>query len=322
MSAERSLLAYLTPLITDRVEDAAVEALGYILSQSPASLRALNETLQMGTVEVTSAYRVRTQVSGEDGSRPDLVGFDDEGEERLLIEAKFWAGLTDNQPNVYLDRLPASGPSALLFIAPEARLESLWGELTKRVDVSGIELIHGTSTHGMRTVRIDGCGRHLMLTSWSLLLSRMLSNAGTAGESSVEMDIHQLQGLVERMDEDAFLPLRSEELGPEVPHRILNIRRLVDDVTERGCQSSWMTTDGLRVVPQVCGYGRYIQLFDVIIWFGIHFDLWAPPCGCGPMTMMSPGLKKSARSWICRTTYISFRLICRWGSNTKQSLLR
>ena len=37
------------------------------------------------------------------------------------MEAKFWAGLTENQPNACLARLPLDERSAvLLFVAPEA----------------------------------------------------------------------------------------------------------------------------------------------------------------------------------------------------------
>ena len=49
----------------------------------------------------------------------------------MLIEAKFRAGLTDNQPMAYLKRLPANTPSALLFVAPAARLTTLWNELRR-----------------------------------------------------------------------------------------------------------------------------------------------------------------------------------------------
>ena len=50
-------------------------------------------------------------------TRPDLVGLDRTmGKECVLIEAKFWAGLTDRQPKAYLDRLDPG--KALLFVAP------------------------------------------------------------------------------------------------------------------------------------------------------------------------------------------------------------
>lgn len=46
--------------------------------------------------------------------------------ERLLVELKFWAGLTDNQPVAYLKKLPTDCHSALLEVAPARRIESLW----------------------------------------------------------------------------------------------------------------------------------------------------------------------------------------------------
>ena len=42
MAESDTLLANLIPRITNRVEDVAVEALGYILGESKASLAALN----------------------------------------------------------------------------------------------------------------------------------------------------------------------------------------------------------------------------------------------------------------------------------------
>ena len=55
---------------------------------------------------------METQVTASDGSRPDLVCFDAGNEKRIIVEAKFWAGLMDNQPNAYLEQLPESGRSA------------------------------------------------------------------------------------------------------------------------------------------------------------------------------------------------------------------
>jgi len=45
-------------------------------------------------------------------------------------------------------------------------------------------------------------------------------------------DIAQLQGLCERMDEEAFLPLRSEELTGQGAARVLQYCQLADRVTD------------------------------------------------------------------------------------------
>ena len=61
--------------------------------------------------------RVPTGVIGNrKDERLDLVVFDKRGSERVLIEVKFWAGLTSKQPEEYLERLPRNGdPAVLLF---------------------------------------------------------------------------------------------------------------------------------------------------------------------------------------------------------------
>ena len=170
MTENWSLLAHLIPQVTNRIEDTAVEALGFILKESKASLAALNSLVWTGGAVRPEIVRVQTQVSGEEGTRPDLVGFDAEGKERLLIEAKFWAGLTENQPNAYLDRLPDDGPAALLFVAPETRIPALWPELEHRV---GKKLESADSGDGIRSAIVDGADKRLLTVSWARLLSRM-----------------------------------------------------------------------------------------------------------------------------------------------------
>ena len=114
-----------------------------------------------------------------------------------------------------------------------------------------------------------------MLTSWTTLLDGMASRASTAGESHTESDIRQLRGLAEQMDEDAFLPLRPDELGPEFPRRVLHLQRLIEDATSRLRDAGVVDTAGRNVAAQTQGYGRYMRLAGAEVWFGVRFDLWA-----------------------------------------------
>ena len=257
-------------------ENAAVEALAHILSESKAARHALSELLRSAGAMVDQVTRVRTQATGKDNERPDLVGFDEHDRECVLVEAKFWAGLTANQPLTYLERLPESDPSALLFVAPAARIESLWTELSQRVSesTSGIQLESIKETPTFRSAAVGG-SRRLMLTSWKNLLDRIAAQAAADADSHTETDIRQLRGLAVRQDAEAFLPLRPEELGPEFPRRLLGLRKLIDDATERGVRAGWADTKGLRVTPQEWGYGRYLRLGGEQTWFGLDFDDWA-----------------------------------------------
>ena len=141
----KPLLAKLAPMFGSQTENLAVEALGHILSGSEPARRALSLLLQSGGADVGHIAQVRTQATGDDGARPDLVGSDQDDKERVLIEAKFWAPLTGNQPAGYLRRLAeprARKPCALLFVAPEMRMGSLWAELRRQVatQASGLAL--------------------------------------------------------------------------------------------------------------------------------------------------------------------------------------
>ncbi len=203
-----TLLAYLVPKLTNEVEDAATEALAYILNKSAASKGAL-----AGLVGVDRAglVRVSTQELADDQSRPDLVCFDASNEKRIIVEAKFWAGLTDNQPGSYIQQLPESGRSTLLFIAPDVRINTLWATIKAKAGKGGIQLEPVDSPARVPTAKVSGTERHLMPVSWDNLLGGMLV---VAEDADIRAEIAQLHGLAQSQDKDAFLPLHSEELAP------------------------------------------------------------------------------------------------------------
>lgn len=259
-----TLLARLAWKLSSRHEDIAVEALGFIL-KSDSTLRAIEGVLEDGGADVGKITRIQTQVSGDGETRPDLVGFDQHDVECVLIEAKFWAGLTANQPNAYLDRL-APG-KALLFVAPESRLESLWAELRRLAGVEGWR----RDTDKVKSALTDE-HKHLMLISWTQLLERL----GSASDSTSRDEILQLRGLTERADDElGFPPLRPEELAPDTPRRMLSLRRLIDDSTTRAVEQGYADTKGLSVTPRPRGYGRYLSLGGAGAWFGVGFDWWS-----------------------------------------------
>ena len=203
---------------TLQIEAIATEALGYILSRSEAGRSALRGTIQTVGVDVGPIARVQTEVVGKKMERIDLSAFNEANEERVLIEVKFWAELTGNQPCEYLARLPNDDkPSVLLFVTPEIRLATFWSEILRRAREGGFVLGRILESGSLRAVPISGSRRWLMLTSWRALLGSMSSRASVDGESSAERDILQLNALCEREDTEAFQPLRGGELSLEFP---------------------------------------------------------------------------------------------------------
>jgi len=188
MSTETTLFAHIVlDKLQGQIENVAVEALGYILSRSPEARNALVETLRDGGVCINSIVRMETQVSGETGARPDLVGYDEDDVERVLIEAKFWAPLTEKQPNEYLRQLTEDRSSALLFLAPVTRLELLWPELCELADKE-FTLCKTTQKRELRATTVSCGKRRLILTSWTVVACRGVGHTGAMWETSPHPD--------------------------------------------------------------------------------------------------------------------------------------
>ena len=271
-----TMFAHIVSRLTNRTEDVAVEALGFILSRSEAARRALRDLLQLEGLDVGELTGAKTQVSDETRARPDLVVLGRNRKERVLIEAKFWASLTENQPNAYLARLPLDEhPSVLLFVAPEARVETLWSELHRLVERPfNWQSIDAPRDTDIKCAMVDEGGRFLMLVSWRAVLKRMLSFAMSSGDS-IEADIRQMYALCEQQDQEAFLPLKPHELAPEIPRRMLQFNKLVDDVVDLARARNIINTAGLNVTPRPHGYGRYLRLGskDADVWAGGWFGI-------------------------------------------------
>ena len=292
MTANRSLLAHLSRRLSGQTEDLAVESLGHILSTSAASRQALTDVLGNCGVEIGGISRVETQSTGGGGERPDLAGFDGDGRERLLIEAKFWAGLTGNQPVAYLDRLPPDSPSALLVVAPSLRIDTLWAELRRRVrDAKGIDLGDGQPGTELRHAPVgvsrrvilpaptalslgDG-NRQLILTSWRNLLGNMEAQANAAGDVPTLNNLQQLQGLAELEDTEAFLPLRPEQLSAEFPRLLPHLISLTNDTVARLREEGLAYTSGYRRTADDNRIVQYVTFCGVgNTQLGINYAAW------------------------------------------------
>ncbi len=277
MSNETTLFAHIAPWLTDRIEDVAVEALGYIMSNSEAARTALSNAVKDGGIEVGSINRVETWEIGDEGAIPDLVCFDEDDSQNLLIEAKFWAELTKNQPNQYIKQLQEKRQdrsAVLLFVAPRARLELLWPELCDRARKE-FKVCTISDSGLVRSASVESDLHHLQLISWADLLESMGKAACGVEDNIAAADIRQLRGLTNRVDGGTYLPIRPEELSSESANHMLDLAQLVDDATNHAKQNSWINTAGLKATPQRRGYGRYVSIGGVGTWFGIHTEGWA-----------------------------------------------
>lgn len=173
-------------------ENLATEALAYVLKTSPAARQALDRYASGLAGRELDLVRFETQASNDDQSRPDLIGQTVGGERRLLMEVKFWAGLTEAQPVGYLASMTTAG--VLLFVAPAARLQPLWRELLRRVDDAAYDM-GPEPDRSTETFKV-GVGDHILaLTSWRTLLGSIDADAQAARDAGAGADLRQLSDL-------------------------------------------------------------------------------------------------------------------------------
>lgn len=251
-------------------ENLATEALGFILNNSASASAAFSAFVRAGGIECDESMRFETQRSGADDSRPDMKCIGGSGQLQILVENKFWAGLTDNQPVTYLKGLSSSTPGAVLFVVPEARLSLVWNEIVFRCNESGLRTGALSQHPTITTTTIEGA-KILAITSWRSVLGALSIATSAQLDTKAQGNIAQLQGLCEAMDNDAFLPLRGDELtNLEIPRRILDYRNLIFGIVDEAKKQGFCNPKGARVE----GSGMYIRVGNYQLWLGLDSTAW------------------------------------------------
>lgn len=272
----QSMFGHLAAKFSAHPENLATESLNYILNRSTATRRAFIKVLahQSGTT-LSDDLTFQTQQGGDDAAIPDLVGFDSAGRPNIIAEAKFWAGLTDAQPVTYLGRLRQQGGNLLIFVAPSRRFSTLWPELLRRCNAKGIALKTHERVSGEFLTASTEDGRVLALTSWRSLLAFLRSAAEAAQEVTTASDIGQLAGFCQHEDEEAFLPMRAQELGSAIGQRIVQFCSIVDDVTNLAVEKAGASLKGLRATAAAGWYGRYFSMDEYGFLLSVDANRWS-----------------------------------------------
>ena len=263
-----SLLAHLYSHIKGSQEDVATLSLQYIVSSSPALNREFTRILEKALQGSTGKeLRYVCQSVGENKERPDIAGIDSNGKEQILCEAKFYAGLTENQPNGYLNRLIKAGGFGLVFICPSARKVTLWSKILELCQDRAVESVDEFC------VIVDGI--HMSVLTWGAIIDSLRQVASSEAPVTLQ-DIHQLDGFCKLMDDEAFIPFSTEDFGPINAIREERHYQVVDAIFDRliADKSLHANAKSLRATPYRNGYVRYIRVLDFSL--AIHYDrrLW------------------------------------------------
>lgn len=280
------VLAYLSSRFARSEEDCATEALTFLLRGCPEARKALRDYVGRSfNVELSPYLNYQSQVTDVETGRPDVVGTDQAGDEQLIIEAKFWAGLTEKQPGGYVTRLGAGKPAMVLVVAPATRLLTLWPELLANLAAYSGEPVQPTGHQPGRYDLLLPSGHVLALRSWREVLGELDDRLRTAGLSDWLADLAQLRGLTERMDQPDFLPLRPQDLDMRIARQIRSLYPLVRRfVGEFGSSDPLLRgADKHSYNPRpYFGWWLKSKACGVEIWVGLYFDAWATH-GCSPL---------------------------------------
>ncbi len=268
-----SLLAHLYSRIKGSQEDVETMSLQYILSSSEKLNEAFNRFISDSlkfNIDLDISYTC--QSVGENSERPDISGTDKSGKEVVLCEMKFYAGLTENQPNGYLDRLIKEDGKALVFVCPEQRKVSLWSKVKDLCEKNGREL----SEESDFRVTVDGIA--MTVVSWAQI-NEMLRKVASASAVEALPDIAQLEGFCNMMDSSAFIPFSSEDFGPEYARREERHFQVIDRLfdTILACKEIKASRDKLKAAASREGYARYLKINDFTFGLLYNRPAWISP---------------------------------------------
>ena len=240
MAEAKSLLSLIARGYAAGREDAATEALRFILSRSASARDEFAKFLgDNGEPLPIAGFRTQQLVNG---AYPDMACFDGNGNHVAFVESKFWASLTHRQPVNYWEALPDLRSATLLILAPAYRVAgrdegSLWDILMQRLHSANhdLSLVDGQNRDDLVTATSEDGQRRLMLTSWSVLLDRLAEAAKKDEDDQASFEVAELRGLARDAIND------EDPVGPDA-----NLKQLIAEAVTKVKASGWANTDGLR----------------------------------------------------------------------------
>ena len=287
----QSLLGQFYTRIKGSQEDIASEGLTYILSKSRAARVTLQRIIEIECGLVLPDITYVSQNIGLKLERPDISGSDTNGSERIIIEAKFWASLTDNQPVEYLNRLPKE--SVLLFICPNLRVRPIFGEVLKRLTSAGLEYKSESEGHIISLPN----EKSIVIKKWDEILGAVKISLSKENDPTLVSDINQIIGFCNTIDNEAFLPISSDDLSPRIARRINSYCDLIDKVTEELKKRGVADTDGLRATGQKYGYSRFFKIRSFGIGLNVKFESWARDADT-PFWLYLSVISENEKEWL------------------------
>jgi len=262
-----SLLGQFYNRIKGSQEDIASEGLAYILQRSKSARNALQKIIKLESGLDFEDINYTTQNVGEKLERTDMSGYNFDNQEVIILEAKFWASLTDNQPIGYLERLNKN--SILVFICPTLRVRPVFDEVKKRIFDAKMEFETNLDNHFIKLSN----NKNVIVKTWSEILGVIRFQLIQDNDQYLS-DIDQIIGFCETVDSNAFLPFQRKDFSPSNAKRINSFYDIADKVVDELKKCELADTTNLNATPQKYGYTRYFRIGTMGISLNVRFDFW------------------------------------------------
>ena len=267
----QSLLGQFYNRIQGSQEDIASEGLVYILQKSLRARQAISQIILMNTGLEFANLAYKTQSTGEKLERPDISGIDENGDEVLLIEAKFWASLTTNQPNEYLRRLGDN--TVLMFLVPSLRIRTIFEEVLFKIKEEYSNISIDIEHH---KIIIDDGRKFVVIKSWHEILNTVKLELVQENNASLISDIDQIIGFCNTIDKNSFLPISDSDLSPSIAKKLCSYYDIIDKtVDEIVNKNSIASVKGLQKTAQKYGYVRYFSIGNIGLGLRLRVDFWS-----------------------------------------------
>jgi len=281
-----SLLGAIIGKFTNQFENVATEGLAHVLGSNEqlrqVLLQYLNTKIDL-THYLQQDFEISTQFTdSNDSSIPDLALLFGSG--KLLVEVKFWAKLTKNQPLTYLQKLNKADGECLFFLVPKLRIPSLLNELIQKsaLEIKG-ELIY--ETNGNVILLQDFAP--IAVLAWEEILTVLMDQLDYTAVNT-KADLAQLKQMIDKMLSPSFLPFEVGDFEFYAYRKHIQLIELIDASVDANPEMNTknMSYGGGRNSFQrwfmvqdyyTCGlelHARYWEQYGNPVWLVIYGSSW------------------------------------------------
>jgi hypothetical protein len=281
-----SLIAFIAQKHALPRENLATEILAEILRAAKGSV--LQDLLGTFGWHLSPSWdcQIHTQTKGKKSfCIPDIHVQDEDNNTLALIESKFQAGFTRNQPNSYLNEI--SEGALLLFVVPSERCQRAFDKLVELCRSHDVSRKLRIDKSKVWVARVDG--RILAVASWEATL-RILEQSAARHLSKqqhqrISSDIEQLWRFCDVAEKETFPPLTPRQIaGIGSSSLIHHLTWFTRELVNRCLAAKLVNEDrsskrrrGIELHAAVdvsVYYGQDLILGKVKVWIGFYGSAW------------------------------------------------